>query len=94
MRLASIDHAQFLNDLIQDANRANATFYTIDPRGLAVFDTPIHRDADEVGLPLNVIDDMSSMRQRHDAMANLASGTDGTALMNSNDLDSGLAPDR
>ncbi len=90
MRLASIDHAQFVNDLIQDANRANATFYTIDPRGLAVFDTPIHRDADEVGLPLNVIDDMSSMRQRHDAMANLASGTDGTALMNSNDLDSGL----
>ena len=90
MRLASIDHAQFLNDLIQDANRANATFYTIDPRGLAVFDTPIHRDADEVGLPLNVIEDMSSMRQRHDAMANLASGTDGTALMNSNDLDSGL----
>ena len=90
MRLASIDHAQFLNDLIQDANRANATFYTIDPRGLAVFDTPIHRDADEVGLPLNVIDDMSSMRQRHDAMANLASGTDGAALMNSNDLDSGL----
>ena len=90
MRLASIDHAQFLNDLIQDANRANATFYTIDPRGLAVFDTPIQRDADEVGLPLNVIQDMSSMRQRHDAMANLASGTDGTALMNSNDLDSGL----
>ena len=90
MRLASIDHQQLLNDLMQDANRANATFYTIDPRGLAVFDTPIYRDADEVGSPLNVIDDMSSMSQRHDAMANLASGTDGTALMNSNDLDSGL----
>ena len=56
MRLASINHAQFLNDLIQDANRANATFYTIDPPGLAVFDTPIHRDADGVGFSLNVID--------------------------------------
>jgi VWFA-related protein len=90
MRLASIDHGQALNDLTQDANRANATFYTIDPRGLAVFDTPIYRDADEVGLPLNVGDDQSSLRQRHDAMANLASATDGIALMNSNDLDAGL----
>ena len=90
MRLASVDHAQFLNDLTQDANRANATFYTIDPRGLAVFDTPIYRDADEVGLPLNVIADQSSLRQRQDAMANLATATDGAALMNSNDLDAGL----
>ena len=90
MRLAEIDDARFLTDLTQDANRANATFYTIDPRGLAVFDSPIQRDADEVGVPPNVIADQASLRQRHDAMANLASGTDGMALMNSNDLDAGL----
>ena len=90
MRLASIDNARFARDLAADANRANATFYTIDPRGLAVFDMPIYRDMDEVGLPPNVIQDQQSMQSRHDAMANLASATDGIAVMNTNDLDAGL----
>ena len=90
MRLASIDNAQFLRDLTNDANRANATFYTIDPRGLAAFDSPIYRDQDEVGVPPNVAEDHRHMKQRHDAMAELASATDGITLMNSNDLDSGL----
>jgi VWFA-related protein len=90
MRFANIDNARFARDLANDANRANATFYTIDPRGLAVFDMPIYRDMDEVGLAPNVIEDQRSMRSRHDAMANLASATDGIAVMNSNDLDAGL----
>ena len=90
MRLASINHEQFVRDLVDDANRANATFYTIDPRGLAVFDMPIYRDADEIGLPQNVAVDQQSLRRRHDAMANLASGTDGIAVLNSNDLAGGL----
>ena len=30
-------------DLLDEANRANASFYPVDPRGLAVFDTPIMR---------------------------------------------------
>jgi hypothetical protein len=90
MRLANIDNFQFARDLAHDANRANATFYTVDPRGLAVFDMPIYRDMDEVGLPADVVQDQRSMRSRHDAMANLASATDGIAVMNSNDLDAGL----
>ena len=49
MRFANIDNFQFAQDLANDANRANATFYTVDPRGLAVFDMPIYRDMDEVG---------------------------------------------
>ena len=90
MRFASIDNAQFARDLANDANRANATFYTVDPRGLAVFDMPIYRDMDEVGLPASVAQDHRSLQNRHDAMANLASATDGIAVMNSNDLDAGL----
>ena len=90
MRLANIDNAQFARDLANDANRANATFYPVDPRGLAVFDMPIYRDMDEVGLPANVVEDQRSLQNRHDAMANLASATDGLAVMNSNDLDAGL----
>jgi len=89
-RFASIDNAQVARDLANDANRANATFYTVDPRGLAVFDMPIYRDMDEVGLPPGVIQDQRSLQNRHDAMANLASATDGIAVMNSNDLDLGL----
>ena len=50
MRFANIDNFQFAQDLANDANRANATFYTVDPRGLAAFDMPIYRDMDEVGL--------------------------------------------
>ena len=90
MRFANLDNVQFAQDLANDANRANATFYTVDPRGLAAFDMPIYRDMDEVGLAPNVIQDQDSLRRRHDAMANLASGTDGIAVMNSNDLDAGL----
>ena len=89
-RLASVDHVQFARDLAQDANRANATFYTIDPRGLAVFDAPLSSDPNETGRRLNAADDQLSLRQRHDALANLAAGTDGIALMNSNDLDGAL----
>ena len=80
MRFANIDNFQFAQDLANDANRANATFYTVDPRGLAAFDMPIYRDMDEVGVAPNVIQDQDSLRRRHDAMANLASGTDGIAV--------------
>ncbi len=90
MRFANIDNAQFARDLANDANRANATFYTVDPRGLAVFDMPIYRDMDEVGLAPGVIQDQQSMQNRHNAMADLASATDGIVVMNSNDLDAGL----
>ncbi|HEY7499339.1 MAG TPA: VWA domain-containing protein [Vicinamibacterales bacterium] len=34
--LAQIDDEKFLREIIEDANRANATFYTIDPGGLSV----------------------------------------------------------
>ena len=43
MRLANIDNDAQFRDLLDEANRANASFYPIDPRGLAVFDTPLVR---------------------------------------------------
>ena len=36
-----LDDEQHFRDLLHEANRANASFYPIDPRGLAVFDEPI-----------------------------------------------------
>ena len=43
MRLANLDNDAQFRDLLDEANRANASFYPIDPRGLAVFDTPLVR---------------------------------------------------
>jgi VWFA-related protein len=86
MRLASMDNQQFFRDLIADANRGNVSFYPIDPRGLPVFDTPIGPSKES----LNVIDDRVVLRERHDAMHELALGTDGIAVMDNNDLDRGL----
>ncbi len=41
LELANIDDAEKFRQILDEANRANASFYPIDPRGLAVFDTPI-----------------------------------------------------
>ena len=43
MRLAQLDNDNQFREMLDEANRANASFYPIDPRGLAVFDTPLVR---------------------------------------------------
>jgi VWFA-related protein len=64
--LAGIDNDRFLREIIDDANRANSTFYMIDPGGLKL------KGAD-----------------RSQAMRTLAEGTDGFAVLNTNNLDQG-----
>ena len=44
IQLAQIDNEEQFRGLLDEANRANASFYPIDPRGLAVFDTDIGPD--------------------------------------------------
>lgn len=83
MKLANIDDEDFLRQIIADANRSNATFYPVDPRGLAAFDFPIYE-----GVPLAA--DRGSLRNRQNSLHDLALGTDGLAVMDSNDLDTGL----
>jgi hypothetical protein len=39
MRLSEMNNERFLREIIDDANRGNASFYMIDPRGLTVSDT-------------------------------------------------------
>jgi VWFA-related protein len=83
MRLANIDDERFLRDIVNEANRSNATFYPINPKGLAVFETDI-----SAGVPLNV--DAKLLRNHQESMRSLADGTDGIAVMDTNDLDTGL----
>jgi hypothetical protein len=44
MTLSQSDHEQQFLRLLDEANRANASFYPVDPRGLPVFDSPIGPD--------------------------------------------------
>ena len=81
MDLAMNDDERYFRDIFGDANKANVSFYPIDPRGLAVFDTPIGPEA-----PLSVVDDHAQLTQRADTLRTLAVNTDGIALIGNNDL--------
>jgi VWFA-related protein len=85
MRLAAMDNRQFFLDLLADANRGNASFYPIDPRGLPVFDNPIGPAPPP---PINI--DRAMLKDRIDSLRTLAENTDGIAVVDNNDLDKGL----
>ncbi len=83
-QLAMEDHQRDFRYLLDDANRANVSFYPLDPRGLAVFDQSLAAG------PLDVIVDARSLNARLDSLQTLAGATDGIAIVNSNDIDRGL----
>jgi len=81
--LAYSDHEMEFRELLQRANRANVSFYPIDARGLVVFDTPI-----DVALPPGV--DREWLTSRYNGLKDMASQTDGHAVLNSNDVAGGM----
>lgn len=83
--LAHLDNERDFRDLLEDANRANVSFYPIDPRGLVVFDTPIGARR-----PVSLADDLQLLRTRQHALRQMADQTDGMAVINQNDLEPGL----
>jgi VWFA-related protein len=92
MRLAQIDNDSQFRDILDEANRANASFYPVDPRGLAVFDTPLVRQ-DVPGpsppmVPPSV--DARMLAGRINSLRTLAEATDGLAIVNTNDLAAGF----
>ncbi len=100
VRLSSIDDPRFFQDLIDQANRANTSFYTIDPRGVTVFDTSIGAKPSHPPMPTPggvIIDSLSespsanmdALQHRQDVLRTLAANTDGFAVTNT-DLDRGL----
>jgi len=86
MALAQIDHEFRLQQLTQTANRGNVTFYPVYARGLTVFDAPI---GPEKPPPMNV--DIANLRHRQDALRFLAADTDGTSVINTNNIDAALS---
>jgi VWFA-related protein len=93
--LAQLDNDQEFRGLLDEANRSNASFYPVDPRGLVVFDEPISvpnapagGSPSRIGAPPSV--DRAQLTARLDALRAMAAATDGIAVTGSNDLDSGL----
>jgi VWFA-related protein len=93
--LSQLDDALQFRYMLDEANRANASFYPIDPRGLAVFDEDIVPAAG-VGAGINAnptispADDRARLMARNTSLRTLAEATDGIAVVDSNDLSRGL----
>ena len=85
MYLASIDNDDYFRYLLDVANRNNASFYPIDPRGLAVFDSDMGPER-----PPTLDVDRANLNSRIETLRTLAENTDGIASVGNNDLDRGL----
>jgi VWFA-related protein len=83
--LASMDNSRRYMDILQVANRSNASFYPIEPRGLVVFDTDLGPNPPQ---PITV--DAGMLSARHESLKTAALNTDGLAVMDSRDIDAGL----
>ncbi|OFW44849.1 MAG: hypothetical protein A3J29_06665 [Acidobacteria bacterium RIFCSPLOWO2_12_FULL_67_14b] len=79
--LSYVDHEYELRQLAQRANRANVTFYIIDPRGLVVFD-------DSIGplRPATPVADRDRLQSRQDGLRELAQQTDGAVVLDTSDV--------
>ncbi len=92
-QLSMLDDRQTYVDLMQVANRSNVSFYPVDSRGLAVFDTDLGETfvtsaGGRSTLAPNV--DQRMLSNRIETLQTLAANTDGIAVVNSNDIDRGL----
>ena len=85
MALAQLDHQLRLRDLTDTANRSNVTFYPVYAMGLTPFDSDIGPDR-----PPSLQEDRANKNTRQDGLKYLAENTDGTWIMNTNDIDAPL----
>jgi VWFA-related protein len=93
MNLAQIDDETDFRWLLDRANSSNVSFYPVDPRGLAVFDTPIVPRQDVPGPPPPMVPlavDRAMLTTRLTSLRTLADNTDGLAIVDSNDIAGGL----
>ena len=85
LALSQMDNKRYFRDIFEEANRSNASFYPIDPRGLPAFDNPIGPDRRQRSSSIRRCCGSGSR-----ALRTLALNTDGMAVLDNNDLDRGL----
>ncbi len=93
--LSELDDESRIRTIFDEANRANVSFYPIDPRGLVVFDEQIVPAAG-VGagpsanptVPAPI--DNARLQERSNSLRWLAESTDGLAIVGSNDIAKGF----
>lgn len=77
-----------MREVIDLANRNNASIYSLDPRGLAPFEYDL---GDVGGGTLSFATDRRAMQMTQDTLRSLSEETDGRAIVNRNSLGDGLA---
>ncbi|HXT68395.1 MAG TPA: VWA domain-containing protein [Vicinamibacterales bacterium] len=100
-RLAQMENERRFQELIRRANRANVSFYPINPIGVTTFDadqtarTIVADDTSgklviqSLGPP-DLAEDGVRLRSRATALRTLAENTDGIAVLNTNDIGAGM----
>jgi VWFA-related protein len=81
---AKIDLLYRMKDIFLAAQRGNAAVYTLDPRGLAVFEFDLGQPAVDLGADKRVLQETT------DSLHILADNTGGRAIVDSNDPQPGL----
>jgi VWFA-related protein len=93
--LSQLNDQQRLREIVDESNRANASFYTIDPRGLVVFDEQIVPSSG-VGIgpsanpTVGLVEDSNRLTARHESLRTLADATDGLSIIETSDFARGL----
>jgi len=83
--LADLNDSEKLRRITEAANRSNVTFYPVYPRGLVVFDSAIGPEP-----PPPPQQDAANLRARQQALRSMADDTDGTSVINTNDIEGAL----
>jgi VWFA-related protein len=83
--LAQLDHSLRLREITETANRGNTTFYPVYALGLTAFDSDIGPER-----PPTLQQDAANLSARHDSLRFLADMTDGSAVINTNNIDAAL----
>jgi len=91
LRLAQLDHRLRYRQMLDRANRANVSFYPVDPRGIVVFDDDIVPVAGVGQNPtIDPVEDNRRLGERRTALRTMAESTDGAAVLDTNNFASAL----